>query len=177
MNYPLSSGTSAPWPGRQRLRWVVLVFLFVLSSAMATSAATLRLPLTVTEDAGVARTNSPVTSGVPFPMGALSTNSNLRLLDEQGREVPLQFRVTATWRDGSVKWALLDFQTKALAGESRHYTLEATETPKSSLSYQPLLVTNATGEIELNTGPLKLIFSRAQPGFLRLARLEQRKTE
>ncbi len=59
----------------------------------------------------------PVTSGVPFPKGALGSARNVRLLDGK----PLQTAVTARWPDGSVKWLLLDFRH---TGRSADYTLE-----------------------------------------------------
>ncbi len=63
----------------------------------------------------------PVTSGVPFPQGALGGARNVRLLDERGDVVPLQAAVTGRWADGSVKWLLLDFRHSGGAGA---YTLE-----------------------------------------------------
>jgi hypothetical protein len=63
----------------------------------------------------------PVTSGVPFPKGALGSARNLRLLDAKGAAVPLQAAVTGRWQDGSVKWVLLDFRH---SGGAADYTLE-----------------------------------------------------
>jgi hypothetical protein len=42
-------------------------------------------------------------------------------LDEKGSEVPLQVATTATWRNGSVKWLLLDFITDLEQRESRSF--------------------------------------------------------
>ena len=63
----------------------------------------------------------PVTSGVPFPKGALGSTGNVRLLDAKGAAVPLQAAVTGRWADGSVKWMLLDFRH---SGGASDYTLE-----------------------------------------------------
>src|SRR4051794_7782775 len=82
-----------------------LTSLLLLLPSLAAAAT---LPLTVVEDAGVARQMETVTSGVPFPQGALKTNSPVQLLDSLGNKVHLQSQPTATWRDGSVKWLLLD---------------------------------------------------------------------
>src|SRR4051812_192813 len=81
------------------------------------------VPLEVTESGGAARANAPVRSGVPFPIGALKTNDSLKLADPSGRGVPLQFQTMATWRDGSVKWALLDFQTDIASHETKRFVL------------------------------------------------------
>ena len=51
----------------------------------------------------------PVTFGVPFPEGALDSDEHLRLSDADGREIPLQTKVTGRWsRGGTVRWVLAD---------------------------------------------------------------------
>lgn len=66
----------------------------------------------------------PQTLGVPFPRGVLYDTRHLRLVDDQGNEVPIQVRENARWsRYGSVRWILLDFVTE-LQGEGRHFYLE-----------------------------------------------------
>ncbi len=83
-----------------------------------------RITLKVLNDPGAKINNAPMTVGVPFPQGVLSEESNVRLVDEEGAELPLQTRVTARWsRFGSVKWLLCDFLAD-LDGESRNYYLE-----------------------------------------------------
>jgi hypothetical protein len=59
---------------------------------------------------------APVTCGVPWPRGALRDSARLALRDHQGRPVPLQTRVLDRWPDGSVRWALLDWQVVATGG-------------------------------------------------------------
>lgn len=63
----------------------------------------------------------PVTSGVPFPKGALGSARHVRLSGPGGKNFPLQAEVTARWADGSVKWLLLDFRH---SGGSADYALE-----------------------------------------------------
>ncbi|KAB8195130.1 Tat pathway signal sequence domain protein [Nonomuraea phyllanthi] len=46
-----------------------------------------------------------VTWGVPWPRGAVGRDAPFALADAEGREVPVQSWVTATWPDGSVKWS------------------------------------------------------------------------
>jgi hypothetical protein len=57
-------------------------------------------------------THEPITLGLPFPAGAVADAALLNLRDTKGRHLPLQARALERWHDGSVKWALLDFQTK-----------------------------------------------------------------
>ena len=50
-----------------------------------------------------------MTSGVPFPEGDVADPANIRLL-VGGKEMPLQVEVLSRYPDGSIRWALLDFQ-------------------------------------------------------------------
>jgi hypothetical protein len=68
------------------------------------------VPLQITPPEGVTLANWPVTGGVPFPKGVLGSASHLQLVDDGGRQLPVQAATTARWQDGSVKWALLDFR-------------------------------------------------------------------
>jgi hypothetical protein len=43
--------------------------------------------------------------GVPFARGTVESTAGLTLSDETGETVPAQFWPTATWPDGSLKWA------------------------------------------------------------------------
>ena len=54
----------------------------------------------------------PVTGGVPIARGSAPEGTVFTLQDNRGRHVPLQTAVIAQWPDGSVRWVLLDFQSK-----------------------------------------------------------------
>jgi len=75
-----------------------------------------RVPLVLTRrrafDGPGDPTHEPITVGLPFPFGAVPDAALLNLRDACGQRVPLQARALERWRDGSVKWALLDFQTR-----------------------------------------------------------------
>ena len=68
----------------------------------------------IVEPAGVSRFAWPVTSGVPFAQGELRDARRLRVLDADGRPLPSWASTSATWPDGSIRWALLDLQTDIL---------------------------------------------------------------
>jgi hypothetical protein len=69
------------------------------------------IELTIVEPTDAPRNNWPVTSGVPFPRGALAAANHARLLDASDQPVPAQFEATAFWPDGSVKWLQISFCT------------------------------------------------------------------
>src|SRR5688572_8226061 len=64
----------------------------------------------------------PITTGVPFPRGKLSSAACCRLIDDTGKEHLLQAKTTATWDGprGSVRWLTIDF----IAVPGRKFALE-----------------------------------------------------
>lgn len=64
---------------------------------------------TLTNEIRVRREKEWLCRGIPFPRGALNDVGSLRLQDESGHDLPLGTEKIASWPDGSVKWALLQF--------------------------------------------------------------------
>jgi hypothetical protein len=51
----------------------------------------------------------PVMAGVPFPAGALWSADDVRLVDQNGKEIPSQKEVTGLWApEGSIQWLRFD---------------------------------------------------------------------
>ena len=98
--------------------------LATLLALAATSAAAARLRLIVRNVSPVKRVDEPVTAGVPWPQGALHSAAELRLLDANAVELPLQVAVVSRWPDGSLKWALLDLRATVDAGARTTYRLD-----------------------------------------------------
>ncbi len=108
------------------------------------------LELTVTA-AGSERRREPVTCGVPWPRGLLPDLANLRLRDQEGRDVPLQARALNRWPDGSVRWSLLDWQADVRG--SAAFRLTIAPDAGEAASEEPRLRTEAgEGEIRVDTG-------------------------
>jgi len=115
-----------------------------------------RVPLRILNEPGATLPNAPMTVGVPFPRGALDDEANVRLVDENAAEIPLQTRVTAKWsRFGPVKWLLCDF-TVDLDGEPREVHLEYG--PEVSRSETPNMTTGdlAGGFPALDAGRVRI---------------------
>lgn len=114
------------------------------------------IPVQVINGTHATIANAPMTVGVPFPHGALRSADNVRLVDEHGREVPMQVCVTARWsRFGPIKWLLCDF-TASLDGGPRQFALEYG--PSIKRSQKPLLtVDGGDGDFPaLDTGRLQI---------------------
>ena len=128
------------------------VFLTWLHSAPA------QIPLIVEERAGIARSNEPVTLGVPFAKGELITGTPSRIVNPTGSPVDAQFKTMAMWDDGSIKWLKCDFQASVGANSTAQYTLEtnAAHTPTTELS-----VTETSMAITVTTGPLRFVVSKS----------------
>src|SRR5262245_58507993 len=144
----------------------VLVGLLIGAlSALATTAgaATLDVPLTVEEPAGVERQSEPVTSGVPLPRGLIRDVALLRLYAPDGRAVPAAFRVVNRWwDDGSVQWVHVDFLADVGAWGRAIYRLrlsdEAAPPPR-----QPLRVEVQGTAVRVDTGAVQFTANRTGP--------------
>ncbi len=123
-----------------------------------TRAGTATVPLRVRNPHAVHVRDVAVTSGIPFPQGALSSAENVRLL-HAGTEVPLQVRETARWLDGSVKWLLLSFPAAASPAASVIYDLEwGREVVRPATG--PRIATRNAGDVVLQTGTAEFRVSR-----------------
>ena len=71
----------------------------------------------------VRRTREWLCRGVPFPQGALTDVTALRLRNEAGDVVPLTVEKSGCWPDGSVQWALLQFPISFEGSGSRTWSL------------------------------------------------------
>ena len=104
----------------------------------------------------------PLTFGVPFPKGVLGSDAHLRLIDRQGKEVPLQARTLARWDDRTVKWVLVDAQAPASGGD---YRLEYGSEVRRRAAAPPLVVREGEEGVEVTTGPLRALISRSRYSF------------
>ncbi|MBI3923189.1 MAG: hypothetical protein HY318_17345, partial [Armatimonadetes bacterium] len=116
------------------------------------------IPLTVTEPSGVSRRADVVTSGVPFPKGALKESAPRQLRDAAGKPVPADLRVTARWRDGSVMWLMLDFQTDLSPNQTKLFRLvygpEAKPVAAAAGAAKGITVTESPEAIVVDTGAM-----------------------
>lgn len=127
----------------------------------------------IDEPAGVARRAWPVTFGVPFGEGMLrvsDVDEHLRILGEPGAEIPCQTRVLATWTETRryARWVLIDAQADLAAGKGANLTVEFGTDVERKPPPDDVLVTESveTGDLEVNTGRLRMVIPAAKPAFL-----------
>jgi hypothetical protein len=121
-----------------------------------------RIPLSVRNPSADALDAWPVTSGVPFPKGALDSVGHLRLLGPDGAERPVQSQSLARWPDGTVKWALLSFRARVPAGERAEYALEYGAKVKPGEWKTGLSVEEHSTGVTIVTGPMQLEISKSE---------------
>ena len=80
------------------------------------------VPISVRDTSGVAGPR-PVASGIPLREGEVRPETPLVLTNEAGRALPLQTRPLAHWRDGSIRWLLLDTIADLPAGAREDWHL------------------------------------------------------
>lgn len=90
----------------------------------------------------------PVTFGVPFRAGELWSDEQVKVVDEQGRELPSQVAVTGTWApDGAVRWlridALVNPAGRAFVTHGRR---------AAPAGFRAVTLTERGGELVLETG-------------------------
>lgn len=110
-----------------------------------------RVPLLVRRAARLAAP-WPVSVGVPFPPGALGSENDLRLLGAEEDEIPMQARKLAEWPDGSVKWALVDFQAQG----PEDVVLECGRNVARAQPEAPLETVEDESKIVVTTGPIRV---------------------
>ncbi|SDK50586.1 hypothetical protein SAMN05421874_10891 [Nonomuraea maritima] len=87
------------------------------------------------------------TWGVPWPRGALRPGTPFALTGADGREVPVQSWVTATWPDGSLKWTA---HAAGAGPAAEAYRLEPGREP--AVPGTPVTVTREDGALRVGTG-------------------------
>ena len=127
---------------------------FLHESMAAPSAPPQELALTVRDMAGLPGLR-PVTGGVPLAAGAAPRGSYFALTNEQGERIPCQTAVLARWKDGSVRWILLDFQAAPPPGGTARFTLCWNDHPDSPAPQLPVRAVDGTKGV-IQTGTMRL---------------------
>lgn len=146
-----------------RLLQPVLFVFIVLAFTESSAASPLSVPLTLSGDVG---RPVPVTTGVPLPEGVVVNPRDLRLLRPDGSEAPLQTRTLSQWKDGSVRWVLLDFQTEGTTeadpSSSGSWTLILAPDRAGPHVNSPVRIEETPRGIHVDTGPLQFTVSKTK---------------
>jgi hypothetical protein len=144
------------------------------SVAAAPPSRARQLSLDVREPSGLARTHWPVTAGVPFPQGKVRDVAALRLADDTAggsATPPVQASVLSRWPDGSVRWALLDWQVDLRAAQERRFHVEVGSSPAAAGTRGAVRLHDAGDRVEVDTGPLQFAIPKTRFAIIDHARL------
>lgn len=119
--------------------------------------------IAVKETAGI-RLLRPLSGGIPIPEGKAPMGSKFVVTAKDGKTVPSQSQVLATWNDGSARWVLVDFQADPEPDKTEEFRLtwkpgkasQTTEPALEKLSSKNSLTARA-GSVELKTTPGALL--------------------
>ena len=142
-----------------------------LVTACTAAFADQKVRLTVRSPSGLRAPRWPVTTGVPFPKGALGSADHVGLIDAAGKPVPIQTRAAGTWGPkGSVRWLLLDFQASLDGKAATSYRLRFSQAAPSRKSRSRVSIRELGPSVwEVNTGPLAFTVRRDRFDFIRQA--------
>jgi hypothetical protein len=115
--------------------------------------------LFLNENAGVARSNEPVTFGIPVKQGELpnATIGSNAAMSLAG--YPAQVQVLSTWPDKSARWVVASFLADFQASENKTISFGHGSGFTGSSS---LTVTDQTGSVEINTGKIRIEILKGQ---------------
>ena len=161
----------AETPDGERVDTPTLTFNTTPIPTVETETPRKQVALTLENRIPYPRCGWPVTSGIPFPKGELASTEHIRILNPDGAEIPSQVAPLTKWLDGSIKWALLDFQADVPKGSTAIYTLEygtdvqsvaSTEGNTGSHSRPRLDVVDNGDSVTVDTGALQFAIHRNQ---------------
>ena len=124
------------------------------------------IPAQVEEAVGVPRHSFPLTAGCPFAKGGVNDSNQVRLTTPEGKELPLQTTVLATWPDSSIKWLLLDTQVSLRAKQILPVQIEYGEDVTRSEVVSPLRLTHLSSGLRIETGSLMVELNRSGPALI-----------
>jgi len=136
----------------------ILVSLFLIIGLLPFPLRALDVPLTVANREAAAKTSEPITSGVPFAEGILTSTAQVRLL-QNGAEIPAQFKILARWPDNSVRWLLVDFQADLPASGSAAIVLQTGTAPAA---VSGITIDDQASTLTVNTGARSFAFTKTE---------------
>jgi hypothetical protein len=148
-------GRSLASAARFMLLWLIMVGMASAQTQPSAPDASY-MDINVMELAGLDIRRS-LTGGIPIAEGAAPKGARFLLYDKDNRAVPCQTEVLATWKDGSARWVLLDFQSKPEANSTDRFRLKwdakAKEVQPSAAvrALQGKTVSISSGNVQLKT--------------------------
>ncbi len=119
---------------------------------------------------GAGRQVWPLSTGVPFARGVVRDPSELALQGPRGA-LPLQVRPLIRWPDGSIRWALVDWQDELSGTTARRYELARGRRADARAAIR---VTDQTDQLAVDTGALRFVVPKNRFALFEQVRLGDR---
>ncbi|MHC4872942.1 MAG: exo-rhamnogalacturonan lyase family protein, partial [Planctomycetota bacterium] len=106
----------------------------------------------------------PLTTGLPFPRGALFNKENIKLVDSEGKDIPCQTIVRSRWgssSEASIRWLGIDFQASNISNywptrKDKSFYVEYGKGIKNSIPASGIKVNQTEDGYLINNG--KIVF-------------------
>ena len=139
------------------------VFLILMSNNLG---AIERIELTVANTSF----DAPLTMGIPFAQGTLLSPDHVRVVDQDGKEIPSQTTLVTTWEpvDHSVKWLWVFFFS---TGDETYFLEYGPEVRKAPIKGTKIKLRNAqrAGQTSyVENGSLRFAIRKRGGGFIDL---------
>lgn len=147
---------------------LILLFLLIVCSARAMASEHIALKIEKHVE------GAPITLGIPFPNGALHSPDHVRLLNQNGKEIPSQITEVNNWQplNSSIKWIWVFF----FAEKGDSYSLEyGTDVKRAPFTGDRVVIKNVQpmgAYTEVNTGPLNFKIKKDNGGFFEVVKLD-----
>jgi hypothetical protein len=131
------------------------------------TSSTLDIPFQINNPWAFPVHGMPLRCSVPFPQGHIKDPAaELMLLDEKGADMAAQWRVLSKWKDGSARFALMDYAEADVPPRTAfQYRLQARDQKKAGVPRKAIRVRETSDSLTVDTGRLAWTFSKRHFSF------------
>jgi hypothetical protein len=139
------------------------LLLFALVPVPGEATSFQPIAVTVHELDGIDRQDWPLTFSVPFPPATLREDDSIRVIDENGAGLPTQTRALRKWRDGSVRWMLVDTRVSVKARDRRQLRVAPGKSAPPGIA---LKLEDGAEAIHVDSGAMRFDVAKRRAGVL-----------
>jgi len=121
-----------------------------------------KILIEIEEPSGITRESWPVSTGIPFQKGMVTDSRQIILRDQNNQQIPIQVKPLLFWRDGSIKWMLIHFQTTLEAQNKHIFSIQIEKSVKSIQLREKVKIDKTGGQFTFDTGSLQFIVDTTQ---------------
>jgi hypothetical protein len=116
----------------------------------------------------------PVHLGLPFPKGLIKSINEIKILDEDNKEIPFQSKIYSRWdRYGSIRWAGIDFIAEHKGKKEKVFYLKFQKNYTQKIDF--MLSREEEGFIKIDNGKLLLLIPKGKGKLIEAIYLDKNK--